>query len=66
VKILFINRPKSEYVQEFLYTGLCKALGAENVKEYPWNPRVHLNHRPYPKNLNKLSLSSLSKYTPKN
>lgn len=59
MKILFINRPKSEYVQEFLYTGLCKVVGIENIKEYPWNPRMHLNHRKYPKNLSKFSLSGL-------
>ncbi len=51
MRILFINRPKSEYLQELVYTGLCKLIGAENVIESPWNDRLHLNFRPYPKNL---------------
>lgn len=61
MKILYINIPKSDYLQEFLYTGLCKVLGAENIKEYPWNKRTHLNHRPYPKNLNKFSITNTIK-----
>lgn len=61
MRILYINRPKSEYLQEFLYTGLCKVLGTEKIKEYPWNPRTHLNHRPYPKNLNRFSLNNIVK-----
>lgn len=61
MKILYINRPKSEYVQEMLYTGLCKVIGAENIKEYPWNIRMHFNHRPYPKNLSKFSTLNLIK-----
>ena len=59
MRILYIDRPKSEYVQEFLYTGLCKVLGTENVIEYPWNVRMHFNHRPYPKNLSKFSIANL-------
>ena len=58
MRILYINRPKSEYVQEFLYTGLCKILGTDNIVEYPWNIRMHLNHRPYPKNLSKFSFKN--------
>jgi len=60
MKILYINRPKSEYVQEYLYTGLCKVIGAENIREYPWNYRMHLNHRHYPKNLSKFSFKTLT------
>ncbi|MBD3842691.1 MAG: glycosyltransferase family 1 protein [Campylobacterales bacterium] len=59
MKILYIDRPKSEYLQEFLYTGLCKVLGTENIIEYPWNIRMHFNHRPYPKNLSTFSISNL-------
>lgn len=51
MRILYINRPKSEYLQDFVYTGLCKTIGAENIIEHPWNIRFHLNPRPYPKNL---------------
>lgn len=59
MKILYIDRPKSEYLQESLYTGLCKVLGTHNIIEYPWNVRMHLNHRPYPKNLSKFSFKNL-------
>lgn len=58
MRILFINRPKSEYLQELLYTGLCKTLGVQNVIEYPWNVRMHLNHRQYPKNMNRFAFSN--------
>lgn len=51
MKILYINRPNFDYLQDFVYTGLVKLLGAENIIEAPWNVRFHLNHRPYPKNL---------------
>jgi len=61
MKILYINNPKSEYVQEFLYTGLCKVLGTENIKQHPWNNRMYFNHRKYPKNLNKFSITNLFK-----
>ena len=61
MKVLFINIPKSDYLQEFLYSGLCKVLGTKNIKEYPWNIRTHLNHRKYPKNLSKFSVSNLIK-----
>lgn len=59
MRILYINRAKSEYVQEYLYTGLCKVVGTQNIIEYPWNYRMHLNHRPYPKNLSKFTFSGL-------
>lgn len=58
MRVLYIDRPKSEYVQEFLYTGLCKVLGTNNVIESPWNVRMHFNHRPYPKNLSKFSFTN--------
>lgn len=51
MKVLFINRPKSDYVQNFTYTGLCKSIGAQNIIELPWNNRYHFNFRPYPKNI---------------
>ena len=59
MRILYIDRPKSEYVQEFLYTGLCKVLGTQNIIEYPWNVRMHFNHRPYPKNLSKFGIDNI-------
>ena len=59
MRILYINRPKSEYVQEYLYAGLSKVVGIENVIEYPWNQRMHLNHRKYPKNLSKFTFRGL-------
>lgn len=61
MNVLYINIPKSDYLQEFVYTGLCKVLGTEHIKEYPWNVRTHLNHRKYPKNLNRFSIGKLVK-----
>ena len=55
MKVLYINRPKSDYLQDFIYTGLVKVLGAQNIIEYPWNIRFHLNFRPYPKNLGQMN-----------
>lgn len=51
MKVLYINRPKHDYLQDLVYTGLIKILGKENLIEYPWNIRYHLNYRPYPKNI---------------
>lgn len=55
MKVLYINRPNSDYLQDFIYTGLVKLIGAQNIIEYPWNIRFHFNYRPYPKNLGKVS-----------
>jgi hypothetical protein len=51
MKVLYINRPKPDYVQDFIFTGLVKILGISNVIEFPWNPRFHFNYRKYPKNI---------------
>lgn len=55
MKILYINRAKSDYIQDFLYTGFVKIVGSENVIEYPWNSRFHINFRKHPKNLGLVS-----------
>lgn len=51
MKILYINRPKFDYLQDFIYSGLTKLMGSENIIEMPWNVKYHLNFRPYPKNI---------------
>lgn len=50
MKVLFINARKSDYLQDGVYTGLVKTLGAHNVVDYPFNLRLHLNIKAYPKN----------------
>lgn len=51
MKIIYINRNKSDYLQDLLYTGLVKTLGLSNVVEFPWNNKFHLNLKKYPKNM---------------
>jgi len=51
MKILYINRPKPDYIQDFLFLGLSKVLGVKNIIEFPWNVRYHLNFRKHPKNI---------------
>lgn len=51
MKILYINRSKFDYMQDFIYCGLVKLLGAENIIESPWNINFHWNYRAYPKNI---------------
>jgi len=38
-------------MQDFIYSGLVKLLGAENIIESPWNLNFHWNYREYPKNI---------------
>ena len=51
MKILYISRPKPDYLQDVVFSGLVKTLGLSNIVEYPWNVRYHLNTRQYPKNI---------------
>jgi hypothetical protein len=51
LKVLYINRPKFDYIQDFIYSGLVKTIGAENIIESPWNINFHWNYRVYPKNI---------------
>jgi hypothetical protein len=51
MKILYINRSKFDYMQDFIYSGLVKLIGAENIIESPWNLNFHWNYREYPKNI---------------
>jgi hypothetical protein len=51
MKVLYISRPKPDYIQDFIFTGLVKILGVSNVVEFPWNPRFHVNFRKHPKNI---------------
>lgn len=51
MKILYINRNKSDYLQDILYSGLVKMLGVSNVIDTPWNNKFHLDMKKYPKNI---------------
>ena len=51
MKILYINRSKFDYMQDFINSGLVKLIGAENIIESPWNLNFHWNYREYPKNI---------------
>jgi len=51
MRILYINRSKFDYMQDFIYSGLVKLIGAENIIESPWNLNFHWNYRDYPKNI---------------
>ena len=61
-KILYINRPNFDYIQDFIYIGLIEILGKKNVIEYPWNFKYHFNHRPYPKNIGLVKGNFLNSY----
>lgn len=51
MKILYISRNKSDYLQDLVYTGLVKVLGVSNVIDFPWNNKFHFNFREYPRNI---------------
>ncbi len=50
-RILFINTPETDYLQDLSYAGLSKVLGPGRVVDYPWNPRFHLPLKGYPRDL---------------
>ncbi len=51
MKILFIGSKSFDYLQDLTYTGLIKLFGFDNVIEYRWNKKYHLNTYKYPKNI---------------
>jgi hypothetical protein len=51
MKVLYVNSPRFDYLQDIIYSGLVKALGAQNVQPYPFNKSFYFNRRVYPKNL---------------
>ena len=55
MKILYITKSKPDYLQDIVYTGLVKVLGIDNIIEYPWNIRYHINFRDYPKNMGQMN-----------
>ena len=57
MKILFINTPEPDYLQDLTYSGLAKLLGPGQVADHPWNPHYHLPLRRYPRNLGGTSFS---------
>lgn len=38
-------------MQDFIYSGLVKVIGADSIIESPWNLNFHWNYRVYPKNI---------------
>jgi hypothetical protein len=51
MKILFINSPECDYMQDLFYSGLVKLHGADAVFEYPFNRRYRFINKKYPRNL---------------
>lgn len=50
-RVLFLNTPETDYLQDLSYSGLAKTLGRGRVADHPWNPRFHLPLKAYPRNL---------------
>ncbi len=60
IKLLYIHSLQADYVQDLLYSGLVKTIGAENIYEVPYNFRYHFLPKKYPYNLGHTpSVSSL-------
>lgn len=51
MKILYINSPECDYLQDLLFSGLVKLYGADSIYEYPINRRYRFIKRKYPRNL---------------
>ncbi|MBY0384804.1 glycosyltransferase [bacterium] len=51
MKVLFICSKETDYLQDLLYSGLVKLLGASQVYDFPLNPRYHFIKKKYPRNL---------------
>lgn len=51
MKLLYINTPECDYLQDTVYSGLVKILGKQNVIDTPWNFRFHFPRKKYPRNL---------------
>lgn len=60
MKILYINAPSADYVQDLTYSGLVKKFGINNVIDYRWNLKYHLPYKKYPKNLGYIDGTLLS------
>jgi hypothetical protein len=60
MKILFITSGAADYVQDLTYSGLVKRLGKNNVIDFPWNRKFHINYKAYPKNLGYIPGSLIS------
>lgn len=51
MKILFLDSPRSDYMQDVLFSGIVKTIGIDNIKTVPFNKSYALQMRKYPKNL---------------
>ena len=50
-KILYINSHHFDYVQDTVYSGLCKVVGHSNIKISPFNRSYCFDMKEYPKNM---------------
>lgn len=62
MKILYVNTPSADYVQDLTYSGLVKTFGLRNVIDYRWNKKYHIPYKKYPKNLGYTPGSFFSTY----
>lgn len=51
MKILYLSSNKFDYLQDLVYSGLVKTIGAENIQPAFFNSSYFLNVKKYPKNL---------------
>ena len=51
MNIFFICSHGFDYVQDLTFRGLVRALGREQVTDFPWNKKYHLPLWRYPKNI---------------
>lgn len=51
MRILYVNSPDTDYLQDLTYSGLCKILGAENVIDTPTHWSYILPRKVYPRNI---------------
>lgn len=56
-RVLFLNTPEPDYLQDLAFSGLAKAMGRGLVVDHPWNQNYNLPLRRYPRNLGVSSFS---------
>ena len=51
MNILYLHGNRFDYLQDLVYSGLVKLLGAKQVYPYPFNKSYFFNFKEYPRNL---------------
>lgn len=51
MRVLFVNTPDTDYLQDLTYSGLCKVLGAENIIDMPTHMSYFFPRKVYPRNI---------------